>query len=67
MYTGEWSVIMISNNGDAEPIAYERDFSLTVAPQSTTTVTPTVTVPYTTTPVVNATSQYIYRLYFLLC
>jgi hypothetical protein len=37
--TGDWSVIVISNNGDSgDPIAYERDFSLTVGPQSTSTV-----------------------------
>lgn len=36
---GNWSVIIISNNGDSgEPIAYERDFTLTVGPQSTSTV-----------------------------
>jgi hypothetical protein len=35
---GNWSVIVMSNNGESgEPIAYERDFTLTVGPQSTST------------------------------
>lgn len=38
MWTGDWSVILISNNGDADPIAYQRDFSLTVASPITETV-----------------------------
>ncbi|KAF2706996.1 hypothetical protein K504DRAFT_384493 [Pleomassaria siparia CBS 279.74] len=38
LYSGDWSVVIISNNGDAAPIAYERDFSLSVGPQSTSTV-----------------------------
>lgn len=39
--SGDWSLLIISNNGDGTPIAYERDFSLTVGPQQTTTYTPT--------------------------
>ncbi|KAK8215382.1 hypothetical protein M8818_002003 [Zalaria obscura] len=35
MWSGDWSVILISNNGDGTPIAYERDFSLTVGVPST--------------------------------
>jgi hypothetical protein len=50
--TGEYSLIIISNNGDGTPIAYQRDFSLTVAPQSTVTATPTVTANFTSTPIV---------------
>jgi len=42
MFSGDWSVLLISNNGDADPIAYERDFYLTVAEPSTVTITPTV-------------------------
>lgn len=38
LWSGAWSVIIISNNGDAEPIAYQRDFSLEVAVPVTTTV-----------------------------
>ncbi|KAL2350175.1 hypothetical protein BJ546DRAFT_1069477 [Cryomyces antarcticus] len=53
---GAWSVLIISNNGNGDPIAYERDFSLTVGPQATSTYTPTVTLSATTTPLVNVTS-----------
>ena len=56
LYDGEWSLLIISNNGNAEPIAYQRDFSLEVGEQQTTTVTPTVTVHDQQTPVVNVTS-----------
>jgi hypothetical protein len=38
LYTGEWSVLLISNNGNAEPIAYERDFYLSVGTPVTSTV-----------------------------
>lgn len=56
LYDGDWSLLIISNNGDADPIAYQRDFSLTVGTQATTTVTPTITVSDSGTPVVNITS-----------
>lgn len=51
MYSGEWSLVVISNNGDADPIAFQRDFSLSVGTQQTTTITPTVTINATVTPV----------------
>lgn len=38
LISGEYSIIIISNNGDGDPIAYERDISLTVGPQQTSTV-----------------------------
>jgi len=38
LWSGAWSVIIISNNGDADPIAYQRDFSLEVAVPATTIV-----------------------------
>lgn len=38
MFSGDWSVLIISNNGDADPIAYERDFYLTLGTPVTTTV-----------------------------
>lgn len=38
LWSGPWSVIIISNNGDAEPIAYMRDFSLKVGEPSTSVV-----------------------------
>ncbi|KAF1351006.1 hypothetical protein BDV97DRAFT_294466 [Delphinella strobiligena] len=53
MFSGDWSVLIISNNGDADPIAYERDFYLSVGVPATTTFTPTVTVSATTTPIVS--------------
>ncbi|KAF2842067.1 hypothetical protein M501DRAFT_377879 [Patellaria atrata CBS 101060] len=52
LISGDWSILIISNNGDADPIAYERDFVLTVGPQSTPTITKTpapVTVTTTKT------------------
>lgn len=55
LWSGAWSVIIISNNGDAEPIAYQRDFSLEVAVPVTTTYTPTMIVSATTTPIVEST------------
>ncbi|KAF2103703.1 hypothetical protein NA57DRAFT_18329, partial [Rhizodiscina lignyota] len=44
LFDGYWSVIIISNNGNGDPIGYERDFSLSVGPQVTTTYTPTVVI-----------------------
>ncbi|KAL1588707.1 hypothetical protein WHR41_02494 [Cladosporium halotolerans] len=60
LWTGPWSVIIISNNGDeGEPIAYMRDFSLSVGIPVTTTVTPTVTITATITPTTNVTSTQV--------
>ncbi|KAK3621560.1 hypothetical protein LTR56_022735 [Elasticomyces elasticus] len=55
LYNGDWSLLIISNNGDADPIAYERDFSLSVGPQQTSTITTTATITNQLTPVVNIT------------
>lgn len=44
MFSGAWSVIIISNNGNGTPIAYERDFNLVVGIPVTTTFIPTVSV-----------------------
>ncbi|KAI7393197.1 hypothetical protein KC336_g16365 [Hortaea werneckii] len=55
LYTGDWSLIVISNNGDGDPIAKERDFHLSVGPQQTVTVSDAVTITNTFTPVVNQT------------
>lgn len=57
MSSGEWTVLVIGNNGDGNPFAYERDFSLTVGPQETVTITPTVTYTQTSIPIANATSE----------
>jgi hypothetical protein len=51
LWTGDWSIIILSNNGDACPIDYIRNFYLSVGPQSTVTVAPTLTVSSTSTPV----------------
>ncbi|KAG9701242.1 hypothetical protein KCU95_g4688, partial [Aureobasidium melanogenum] len=56
MWSGDWSVLIISNNGDGDPIAYERDFYLSVGIPSTITYTPTVTITSTSTPIVMVTS-----------
>jgi hypothetical protein len=50
----------MSNNGDGEPIGYERDFAMTVGTVVTTTTTITATITQVSTPVVNATGE----LYF---
>ena len=51
LYTGDWSLLIISNNGDCDPIAFERDFFLSVGPQSTETVAPTLTISSVFTPI----------------
>lgn len=56
LYTGDWTLLILSNNGDANPLANQRDFSLIVGPQSTETVTPTITVSDVTTPVESSTT-----------
>lgn len=57
LYSGEWTIAVYSDNGNAQPIAYMREFNLIVGPQVTTTVTPTVTVPVTSTPTLETTSE----------
>lgn len=50
--SGEWSVVVLSNNGaSGEPIAYQRDFYLSVGVIPTHTVTPTVTGTAVVTPI----------------
>ncbi|TKA37616.1 hypothetical protein B0A54_11700 [Friedmanniomyces endolithicus] len=51
LYSGDWSLLILSNNGNCDPIDFERDFSLSVGPQQTVTVGPTLTVSTITTPV----------------
>ncbi|KAL1591750.1 hypothetical protein SLS60_011749 [Paraconiothyrium brasiliense] len=55
LVSGSWSLIVISNNGDGSPLAAQRDFILSVGPQSTSTVTPTITATHATNPIVNQT------------
>ncbi|KAF2812432.1 uncharacterized protein BDZ99DRAFT_383484 [Mytilinidion resinicola] len=38
LWSGPWSILILSNNGNDAPIAYERDFELSVGPQNTSTV-----------------------------
>lgn len=47
---GLWSILVLSNNGQCAPIAYQRDFSISVGVQETTIYTPTVTFTDTSTP-----------------
>ncbi|KAH7135741.1 hypothetical protein B0J11DRAFT_168855 [Dendryphion nanum] len=56
LISGDWSVVIMSDNGDGESIAYERDFKLSVGPQSTSTFTPTATATMVSVPVVTVTS-----------
>lgn len=56
LVTGNWSVIVISNNGNGVPLAAQRDFMLSVGPQLTSTVTPTVTMTQIYTPIVSSTA-----------
>ena len=57
MFSGPWSVILMSNNLGAGSIAYQRDFDLSVGEVQTITVTPTITVPFTSTAIINATCK----------
>ncbi|KAF2217226.1 hypothetical protein CERZMDRAFT_32493 [Cercospora zeae-maydis SCOH1-5] len=57
MTSGAWSVLVIGNNGDGSPFAWQRDFTLTVGVPVTTTTTSTVTYTQTTTPVTTITSK----------
>jgi hypothetical protein len=41
LWSGAWSVVIISNNGQADPIAYQRDFVLSVGKPVTSTVSRT--------------------------
>ncbi|KAL1303725.1 hypothetical protein AAFC00_007071 [Neodothiora populina] len=56
MTSGEYEMTIISNNGDGDPIAYQRDFEITAGVQQTVTATPTLQYNYTTTPTVTSTS-----------
>ncbi|KAK0923740.1 hypothetical protein LTR91_006016 [Friedmanniomyces endolithicus] len=47
MSSGNWSILTLGDNGNADPFSYQRDFLLQVGPQQT--VTTTVYAPYTLT------------------
>lgn len=57
LFSGAWSLIIISNNGNGNPIAYQRDFSLDVGVQQTTTATPVATITAHSTIVENVTTS----------
>ncbi|RDI78889.1 hypothetical protein Vi05172_g11030 [Venturia inaequalis] len=54
--SGQYSILIFGNNGDGFPFAYERDFQLSVGPQETVTVTPTITFNITQIPLTTVTS-----------
>ncbi|EME78399.1 uncharacterized protein MYCFIDRAFT_205022 [Pseudocercospora fijiensis CIRAD86] len=56
MTSGDWSIIVIGNNGDGSPFGWQRDFYLTVGIPQTTTITSTLTFSETTTPVATTTT-----------
>ncbi|KAJ4367276.1 hypothetical protein N0V83_006857 [Neocucurbitaria cava] len=56
MESGHWLLLVLGNNGDGQPFAWQRDLYLTVGPQVTSTYTPTVTFSITTTPIVTQTT-----------
>jgi len=49
--SGDWSVLLFSNNGQCAPFNAKREFMLSVGPQQTTTVTPLVVFTSTSTPI----------------
>ncbi|KAF2255605.1 hypothetical protein BU26DRAFT_443779 [Trematosphaeria pertusa] len=56
MVSGDWIILILGNNDDGQPFAWQRDLYLTCGPQATTTSTPTATFDVTSTPVVTSTS-----------
>ncbi|EMF09716.1 uncharacterized protein SEPMUDRAFT_16084, partial [Sphaerulina musiva SO2202] len=56
MSSGTWSVLVIGNNGDGSPYAWQRDFELTVGVPVTSTTTSTVTFTETKTPSTTVTT-----------
>ncbi|KAF2429054.1 hypothetical protein EJ08DRAFT_698635 [Tothia fuscella] len=55
LVTGDWSLVILSNNGNGDSIAYQRDFSLIVGPQITTTDTIVAMVSEVSTPLTTVT------------
>ncbi|KAF2636970.1 hypothetical protein P280DRAFT_472484 [Massarina eburnea CBS 473.64] len=56
LVSGDYMILILGNNGNGQPYAWERDFYLNCGPQATATYTPTVTFSVTTTPVVTLLS-----------
>lgn len=59
MFSGDWMILILGNNDDGNPFAWERDLYLDCGPQVTSTVTSTVTYNVTTTPTISTTSTTI--------
>lgn len=57
MYSGDWTLILLDNNGNASTFNVKRRLHLNVGEQVTSTVIPTITLSVTQTPtsIVNAT------------
>lgn len=53
MSSGAWSLIILSNNGNCSPIAYQRNFDLTMGLQSTVDLAATLTVSNVVTPIIS--------------
>lgn len=56
--SGEYLILVLGNNGNGNPFAYQREFSIDAAPQQTSTVSSTVTYSVTTQPTITTTSKY---------
>ncbi|KAK6438866.1 hypothetical protein LTR95_004930 [Oleoguttula sp. CCFEE 5521] len=48
--SGMWSILALGNNANGNPFAWQRDFTLTAAPQQTTTTYGTITQTVSSTP-----------------
>ncbi|KAF2198659.1 hypothetical protein GQ43DRAFT_378079 [Delitschia confertaspora ATCC 74209] len=58
MASGDWIILILGNNADGWPFAWQRaDFKLDCGPQATVTYVPTVTFNVTSTPLATATSM----------
>ncbi|KAF2733176.1 hypothetical protein EJ04DRAFT_513384 [Polyplosphaeria fusca] len=55
MMSGDWIILVLGNNDDGYPFAWERDISLDVGEQKTSTVTQTASFNITTTSTIVAT------------
>ncbi|KAF2691054.1 hypothetical protein K458DRAFT_355509 [Lentithecium fluviatile CBS 122367] len=55
MAPGDYILLLIGNNDNGQPFAWQRDLYLDCGPQVTSTYTPTITFNITTTPTVTAT------------
>ncbi|KAK6434756.1 hypothetical protein LTR95_009058 [Oleoguttula sp. CCFEE 5521] len=56
MSSGMWSILALGNNANGNPFAWQRDFTLTAAPQQTTTIYGTITQTVSSTPLTSIIS-----------